>query len=75
MGNEEGPTEKPQADQDSAVDAQRREALVKIGRFSAYVTPLVLASVSAAYGAPVSGAPTPSPPPPCSIKPGGLVGC
>lgn len=72
MSNAEAPAEKPQAEADNAVDARRREALIKIGRYAAYVTPVVLASASAAQGAPISGAP--APPPPCSVKPP-LVGC
>jgi len=44
---------------------ERREALIKLGKYAAYATPIVIASVSAAYGtAPISGAPTPSPGPP-----------
>jgi hypothetical protein len=41
---------------------ERREALIKLGKYAAYATPIVIASVSAVYGAPVSGAPV-SPPP------------
>ncbi len=52
--------------QDAAADAERREALIKLGKYVAYATPVVLASVSAAHGqAPISGlAPPPPPGPP-----------
>lgn len=67
-------TDTTRADQTAATeapgDARRREALVKIGRYTAYATPVVLASMSAqaaASPAPVSGSPpppAPAPPPP-----------
>ena len=45
-------------------NTERREALIKLGKYTAYATPIVLASMSAAKGAPISGAPTPPAPPP-----------
>ncbi len=48
---------------DGAADTERREALIKLGKYVAYATPVVLASVSAAHGAPpISGVPAPPPP-------------
>ena len=49
------------AQTDNSADAERREALIKLGKYTAYAAPIVLASVSAAYGAPpapVSGPPS-----------------
>ena len=58
----------------STAGSERREALIKLGKYTAYATPLVIASVSAASGEPpISGAPTPpaSPPslPPLLVPP------
>jgi hypothetical protein len=47
-----------------AADAERREALIKLGKYAAYAAPIVLASVSTAQAAPISGSPpSPSPSP------------
>ncbi len=57
----------PSADtqENVSANAERREALIKLGKYVAYATPVVLASVSAAHGAPpISGTPAPPPPPP-----------
>ena len=52
-------------------NSERREALIKLGKYAAYATPVVVASISAVQGAPVSGAsPSPplmSPPPPPTL--------
>ncbi len=42
------------------VDLQRREAMIKLGKYTAYATPVLLASVTTAQAA---SAPTPAPPP------------
>jgi hypothetical protein len=41
---------------------ERREALIKLGKYAAYATPIVIASITAAHGVPISGAPVPPPP-------------
>jgi len=41
---------------------ERREALIKLGKYTAYAAPVVLVSVSSAQGQPISGVPTPVPP-------------
>ena len=46
--------------QDGSADLQRREALIKLGKYTAYATPVLLATVTAAQAA---SAPTPAPPP------------
>ena len=43
----------------AAVDIQRREALLKLGKYTAYASPILLATVTAAQAA---SAPTPAPP-------------
>jgi hypothetical protein len=66
--------------QDGSADIQRREALIKLGKYTAYATPVLLATVTAAQAA--SG--TPSPPPtsdarlkmnvtPVAVLPNGLT--
>ena len=58
----EQPPPNPVAATETTGDSRRREALVKIGRYTAYATPIVLASMSAqaaAAPAPVSGKPPP----------------
>jgi len=48
-------------------DRERREALIKLGKYTAYATPIVVGSVSVAHSAPISKAapaPPPGPPPP-----------
>jgi Chaperone of endosialidase len=48
--------------QDASADMQRREALIKLGKYTAYATPILLATVTAAQAA--SGTPaSPAPPP------------
>jgi len=42
---------------------ERREALIKLGKYAAYATPVVLATVSSAHGQ-TPDPPPPSPPPP-----------
>ena len=49
----------PSSGQDASADVQRREALIKLGKYTAYATPVLLATVTAAQAA--SG--TPAPPP------------
>ena len=49
----------PAPGQDAPVDVQRREALIKLGKYTAYATPVLLATVTVAQAA--SG--TPAPPP------------
>jgi endosialidase-like protein len=49
----------PSSEQDNSADLQRREALIKLGKYTAYATPVLLATVTVAQAA--SG--TPSPPP------------
>jgi hypothetical protein len=44
---------------DNAASKGRREALIKLGKYAAYATPIVIASVSTAHAFPVSGAPPP----------------
>jgi hypothetical protein len=46
------------SEQDVSADLQRREALIKLGKYTAYATPILLATVTVAQAA--SG--TPSPP-------------
>jgi hypothetical protein len=46
-------------------DIQRREALIKLGKYTAYATPVLLATVTAAEAA---SAPTPAPPPPSDAR-------
>jgi hypothetical protein len=43
----------------AAPDVRRREALIKLGKYTAYATPVLLATVTAAQAA---SAPTPAPP-------------
>jgi Chaperone of endosialidase len=46
---------------DASADVQRREALIKLGKYTAYATPILLATVAAAQAA--SGTPAPPPAP------------
>jgi hypothetical protein len=48
------------AEQVNSTDVQRREALIKLGKYTAYATPILLATVTAAQAV---SAPAPSPPP------------
>ena len=50
----------PAAETNASADLQRREALIKLGKYTAYATPVLLATVTAAQAA---SAPTPTPPP------------
>jgi hypothetical protein len=70
----------PAPEQDASADLQRREALIKLGKYTAYATPVLLATVTVAQAA--SG--TPAPPPtsdarlktnvtPVAILPNGLA--
>jgi hypothetical protein len=47
----------PSSGQDASADVQRREALIKLGKYTAYATPVLLATVTAAQAA--SGTPAP----------------
>jgi hypothetical protein len=54
----------PSSEQDKSTDLQRREALIKLGKYTAYATPVLLATVTAAQAASAPApAPTPAPPP------------
>lgn len=63
---------KQPADAD-ATSSERREALIKLGKYAAYATPVVVASISAVHGqAPISRpavSVTPAPPSPPSPPP------
>ena len=41
----------PSSEQDASPDMQRREALIKLGKYTAYATPVLLATVTAAQAA------------------------
>ena len=47
----------PSSEHDNSADLQRREALIKLGKYTAYATPVLLATVTAAQAA--SGTPAP----------------
>jgi hypothetical protein len=49
----------PVIDHNASPDVARREALIKLGKYTAYATPVLLATVTAAQAA---SAPTPAPP-------------
>jgi hypothetical protein len=51
----------PSSGPDGLGDIQRREALIKLGKYTAYATPVLLATVTAAQAA-SAPAPTPAPP-------------
>ena len=51
----------PSSGQDASADIARREALIKLGKYTAYATPVLLATVTAAQAA-SAPAPTPAPP-------------
>ncbi len=56
----------PGSEQDASADLQRREALIKLGKYTAYATPVLLATVTAAQavsGPHVPPSPVPSGPP------------
>src|SRR5262252_5844257 len=70
----------PASGQDGPADVRRREALIKLGKYTAYATPVLIATVTAAQAA--SG--TPAPPPvsdarlkinvtPVAVLPNGLM--
>jgi hypothetical protein len=46
----------PSSGRDASADLQRREALIKLGKYTAYATPVLLATVTAAQAA--SGTPS-----------------
>ncbi len=52
----------PAVEADGSADLKRREALIKLGKYTAYATPVLLATVSAAQAA-SAPAPTPTPTP------------
>jgi hypothetical protein len=52
----------PSSGQDGSADIERREALIKLGKYTAYATPVLLATVTAAQAA-SAPPPTPGPPP------------
>jgi hypothetical protein len=54
---------KPSSEQDGPGNVARREALIKLGKYTAYATPVLLATVTAAQAA---SAPAPTPAPPVS---------
>ena len=45
-------------------NSERREALIKLGKYTAYAAPVLLVSLSPAQGQPVPGIAAPPPPPP-----------
>jgi hypothetical protein len=49
----------PSAEQDNSADLQRREALIKLGKYTAYATPVLLATVTAAQAASAPAPPAP----------------
>jgi hypothetical protein len=57
----------PRPEPSEGADVERREALIKLGKYTAYAAPIVLVSVSSAQGQVISG--PPSPPPPKSPAP------
>jgi hypothetical protein len=52
----------PSSEQDGSADVRRREALIKLGKYTAYATPILLGTVTAAQAA-SAPAPTPGPAP------------
>ena len=50
------PTE-PRPETSESADIERREALIKLGKYTAYAVPVVLTSVSSALGAQLPPAP------------------
>jgi hypothetical protein len=60
----------PRPEAAEGANIERREALIKLGRYTAYAAPVVLASVSSAHGqAPISGVPAPPTPTPAPPTP------
>jgi len=53
----------PSLEQGASADMRRREALIKLGKYTAYAAPVLLATVTAAQAA-SAPAPTPTPTPP-----------
>ena len=70
MSNDVAPGADRQTQADNSADSERREALIKLGKYTAYAAPIVLASVSAHASTPPlsKGGPAPAPAPP-SPKP------
>ena len=54
---------KATSEQNGSADLRRREALIKLGKYTAYATPVLLATVTAAQAASGAAAPPPSPAP------------
>ncbi len=54
----------PSSGQDASADVRRREALIKLGKYTAYATPVLLATVTTAQAASVPAPPVPTPAPP-----------
>jgi hypothetical protein len=54
----DNPSEPRPATAESA-NIERREALIKLGKYTAYAAPVVLASITSAQGQPISGTPAP----------------
>jgi hypothetical protein len=52
----------PQPGTSERAKIERREALIKLGKYAAYATPVVLASISSAHAAPPPGDPPPPSP-------------
>ena len=57
----------PSSGDDGSAEVVRREALIKLGKYTAYATPVLLATVTAAQAA-SAPAPTPAPPPPSDAR-------
>jgi hypothetical protein len=58
-----------QPEQGSKDALERREALIKLGKYTAYAAPLLIATVTSAQALTISGAPSPSPGPAPSPAP------
>jgi hypothetical protein len=54
----------PQTGTSERAKIERREALIKLGKYAAYATPVVLASISSAHAQVAPGDPPPPSPPP-----------
>ncbi len=57
----------PSSGQEASADLVRREALIKLGKYTAYATPVLLATVTAAQAA-SAPAPPPASPPPSDVR-------
>jgi len=56
--------EPKQPEPGSKNEIERREALIKLGKYTAYAAPILIATVTSAQATTFSGAPSPSPAPP-----------